>query len=86
MMRMELLTADFIKCKEEGRLTFISWLTKYDGWCQLMTTVCDDKAELWLFYSRVSGGERLVVMIRQIQIQIRKYKYKYTNTKLQNHN
>ena len=63
----ELLTADFIKCKEEGRLTFISWLTKYDGWCQLMTTVCEDKAEVWLCYSRVSGGERLVVMIRQIQ-------------------
>ena len=60
MMRMELLTADFIKCKEEGRLTFISWLTKYDGWCQLMTTVCEDKAELWLCYSRVSGGERLL--------------------------
>ena len=77
MMRMELWTAHFIKCKEEGRLTFISWLTKYDGWCQLMTTVCDDKAELWLCYSRVSGGERLVVMIRQIQDN---YKYKYTNT------
>ena len=77
MMRMELQTADFIKCKEEGRLTFISWLTKYDGWCQLMTTVCDDKAELWLCYSRVSGGERLVVMIRQIQDN---YKYKCTNT------
>ena len=60
MMRMELLTADFIKCKEEGCLTFISWLTKYDGWCQLMTTVCEDKAELWLCYSRVSSGERLL--------------------------
>ena len=48
-----------------------------------MTTVCEDKAELWLCYSRVSGGERLVVMIRQIQIQlqIQKYNYKIANTK-----
>ena len=25
-----------------------------------MTTVCEDKAEVWLCYSRVSGGERLL--------------------------
>ena len=50
-----------------------------------MTTVCEDKAEVWLCYSRVSGGERLVVMIRQIQIQLQlqtqKYNYKIANTK-----